>query len=210
MPMRMRRFLSLSFLLFAIFAQNVSAIPDDGTSLYPDPQDPPPVMTFYDVLSDPCDPTAIAEVECNVFQYDPCEQDPYDYEYVYTYQITNIFDADLTWFSVTFDAVNVYEPSWDSDPCWVDPDYWDIAGSPTQSVEGIFTSTIGLGESSALLWFASDNVPIWGEGALAGLSSGFVFATGDLIVPAPIPEPASLLLFGAGGLVAVIRKRRSA
>jgi hypothetical protein len=99
-------------------------------------------------------------------------------------------------------------PSFDSGT-GIDPDEWSIVNLPAQSVEGIFTSTIGPGESSSLLWFASNNAPIWGEGALAGLSSGFVFATGDLLVPAPVPEPATLVLLGTGGLITVIRKRRS-
>jgi hypothetical protein len=197
--MPMKRLLLISFLLLVISAQNVSAIPA-GTKWLDTSQ----TMPFNDVLSG----SPIADVECNVYRYepDPCVPDPYGY--VYTYQITNISDVDLTWFSVTFDAVNVYEPSWDSDPClaWVDPDYWDIAGSPVQSVEGIFTSTIGPSESSAILWFASDNGYGIGTGALAGISSGYVFASGELIVP--IPEPATLLLLGSGGLVAVIRKRR--
>jgi len=191
--MPMKRLLFLSFLLLVISAQNVSAIPAGWTSIEQS------TAMFSEVGGGP----DIAQVDSEVFYYD---SGPFDY--VFTYQITNISDADLTWFSVTFDAVNVYEPSWDSDPCWVDPDDWYTIGSPPVSVEGIFKSAIGPSEMSALLWFKSDYGPNQelGSGALAGISSGHVFASGELIVP--IPEPTSLLLFGAGGLVAVIRKRR--
>jgi len=193
--MPMKRLLFLSFLLLVISAHNASAIPAGWTSI-----EQSETATFSEVGGGP----DIASVDSEVFYYG---SGPFNY--VFTYQITNISDVDLSWFSVQIlEGAGVFDipaPSFDLGT-GVEPDEWDIVNLPAQSVEGIFTSTIGPGESSARLWFASDNAPIWGEGALAGLSSGFVFATGDLLVP--IPEPATLLLLGTGGLVAVIRKRR--
>ncbi|HIJ72360.1 MAG TPA: PEP-CTERM sorting domain-containing protein [Planctomycetes bacterium] len=196
--MPMKRLLLFSFLLAVLSAPNASAIPA-WTSI-----EQSETSYFSEVGGgDPC----LASVVSEVFYYD---SGPFDY--VFTYQITNISEADLSWFSVQIlDGAGVFEdpaPSFDSGT-GVEPDQWGIVGSPVQSVEGIFTSTIGPGDSSALLWFASNNAPIWGEGALAGLSSGYIFATGDILVPEPIPEPTSLLLLGTGGLIAVIRKRRS-
>ena len=140
--MPMKRLLFLSFLVLVISAQSVSAIviPEGGTSILQS------TAIFSEVGGDdPC----VASVASEVFEYDPCS---FDFDYVFTYQITNISDADLTWFSVTFDAVNVFEPSWDSDPCWVNPDDWYIIGSPGKSVQGVFKDTIGPSETSAILW----------------------------------------------------------
>jgi len=193
--MPMKRLLLLSFLLFVISAQNTNAnpIPTGGTSLYDEPQP----MAFSH------DGSTIATVECDVFEY---ESTPF--EYVYTYQITNDSAAGLSWFSVKIDGVGVCDdPAPDfADGTGVEPDDWRIVNSPGQSVEGVFYSTIGSSESSAVLWFASDYGPGLGEGALVGLSSDYVFATGPLLVP--IPEPATLVLLVAGGLIAFTRKRR--
>jgi hypothetical protein len=199
MPMR-RFFLLLSFLLLVIFAQNVSAIevPAGGTSILQS------TNWFSEVGGDPCSDPCMALVDSEVFSYTS-----ESFNYVFTYQITNTSDADLTWFSVTFDAVNVYEPSWDSsDPCWVDPDDWYIIGSPAESIQGIFKETISPSEISAILWFKSDYGPNpdLGSGYLAGIPPGPVFASGELIVP--IPEPATLVLLVAGGLIALTHKRR--
>jgi len=193
--MPMKRFLLLSLLLLVISAPDANAdvIPPGGTSLYDDPQP----MTFSHDGSD------IATVECDVFEY---ESTPF--EYVYTYQITNDSATGLSWFSVKIDGVGVCD---DPAPDFVggtgvEPDNWHIVNSPGQSVEGVFYSTIGFSESSAVLWFASDYGPGLGEGALVGLSSDYVFATGPLLVP--VPEPATLVLLVAGGLIAFTRKRR--
>ncbi len=197
--MPMKRLLLFGFLVSVISAQSVSAIPAGWASI-----EQSETTTFSQVGGGP----GIASVDSEVFYYD---SGPFNY--VFTYQITNISDVDLSWFSVQIlDGAGVFDdpgPGFDTGT-GVEPAQWDIVNSPAQSVEGIFTGTNGPAESSALLWFAGNNEPIWGQGALAGLSSGYVFATGDLLVPAPVPEPVTLLLLGAGGLAVVIRKRRPA
>ncbi|MHC5059628.1 MAG: PEP-CTERM sorting domain-containing protein [Planctomycetota bacterium] len=194
----MKSLLFLSFLFVLVSAQTVCAIPDGWTSV-----EESGTITFPRIGT----MTGVAQVASEVFCYD--DSSPFDY--VYTYQITNISDVDLSWFSVQIlEGAGVFDepsPGFDAGT-GIDPDDWDIINSPAQSVEAIFTSTIGPSESSSLLWFASNSAPTWGEGALVGLSSGYVFATGAVLVPEPVPEPATLVLLGAGGLLTVFRKIR--
>jgi len=198
--MPMKRFLLLSLLLLVISAPDANAdvIPPGWTV-------PTESQTATFELEDGSD---IAEVDCEVFEYEP---GLYEFEYVYSYQITNVSDTHLSFFSVKIlEGAGVYDsPAPDFvGGTGVEPDNWHIVNSPAQSIEGIFYNTISPGVSSAILWFASDNKPGYsGQGALVGLSSGYVFATTEGLM-VPIPEPATLVLLVAGGLIAFTRKRR--
>ena len=189
--MPMKRLLLLSFLLLVISVQNASAIPDGSkTSVWSYEKE---FLNF--------DYTPIAQVDCDVWKYDLGP-------YLYTYQITNISDTHLSFFMMEIlDAAGVQSPDYDLDEqTWVAPDIWAVNGSG-QSVDALFnTNTLDIGEVSALLWYLSDYEPSWGAGTLVGTPVGQIFATADL--PTPVPEPASLLLFATGGLLAVVRKRR--
>jgi len=186
----MKRLLFLSFLLVVISAQNVSAIPAGSKALVWSED-----RTFLNF-----DDSPIAQVDCDVWRYDPGP-------YLYTYQITNISETHLSFFMMEIlDAAGIQSTDYDLEGDWVEPDVWAVNASG-QSVNALFnTNSLDMGEMSALLWYLSDYEPIWGTGTLVGTPVGQVFATTEL--PTPIPEPATLLLLGTGGLVAVIRKRR--
>ena len=197
--MPMKRLLFLSFLVLVISAQSVSAIPDGEKTLE---------WSYEKEFLNFFDSTLIAQVDCDVWKYDDLGDDLGPY--LYTYQITNISisDTHLSFFMMEIlDAAEAQSPDYDLDEqTWVAPDVWAVNASG-QSVDALFnTNALDIGEVSALLWYLSDYGPSWGTGTLVGTPVGQVFATTDL--PTPIPEPATLLLLGAGGLLAVFRKRR--
>jgi len=126
---------------------------------------------------------------------------------VYAYQISNTSGAGLSFFSVEI-PVSAVIGTTDHDVSVGDvpPDLWGVVGGDPQSVEAMFTQTVGAGESSYLLWFACDQGAGWAEGALVGMSGGYVFATGDIM--APVPEPATIAVLGVGGILVLVRKRK--
>jgi hypothetical protein len=134
---------------------------------------------------------------------------PYQDKYVYTYQITNNSGLGLSSFSVgIFDGANAFAPDVEEAVGTVSPTYWTTVATPVQSVHALFADiTVGDGESSAILWFVSDYTSTSGNGALYCMSSGFpYYATGDVLTP--IPEPATIMLLGVGGLMTLTRKRK--
>lgn len=191
------RFLVLLALAAVVCAQNAGAVPVEwGPSLENR------TIDFYNVGS-PAD--RIAEVMCDVYHH--WSVGPHADQYVYAYRITNTSDVELSFFSVSISGgSNVESPAHGIDG--VQPDHWGIVTSPNGRVEALFTSPIGSGSSSALLWFFSDyGSDDSGRGSLTGMSSdGYVFATGDNLLT-PIPEPTAIVLLGMGGL-AVLGKRR--
>jgi hypothetical protein len=145
-----------------------------------------------------------AEVHCIVYQDGGT--------YKYTYEITNNSDdIDLSFFSVgILDGADVTSRGFDAGT-GVDPEYWEIVGSPAQSVNAEFEA-IGNGQTSSVLRFISDFAPVEAEnGALLGYDSGLPkFAQGSIYTPMPLPEPATIALFGIGSLITLVRKKRFA
>jgi len=131
----------------------------------------------------------------------------YEDKYVYTYQIINNSGMELSFFLVgILDGANAFAPDVAEVVGAVNPTYWTTIGSPVQSVDALFANTtIGDGEGSAILWFVSDYSSTSGDGMLVCMSSGSpYYATGDVLTP--VPEPATIMLLGIGGLMTLIRK----
>ena len=186
---------SLKFVLLLVIAtlcaQGAFAIPVGGV-----PEDT--VSEAFDIGG------GIATVDSTVYSYGSDE-------YVYAYQISNSSSVGISFFSVSI-ATDTYafEASWDSDSGVVGPAYWDTAGSPVQSVDGLFVDTIDSDDlSSAVLWFKSSHSPTLGSGVLFGSSSGVPYsATGSVLTPSATPEPATILLLGLGSAVMTFTRRR--
>jgi hypothetical protein len=126
---------------------------------------------------------------------------------VYAYRISNTSGAGLSFFSVEIPVSAVIATAdHDGSVGDVPPDLWGAVGSGPQSVEAMFSQTIGAGESSCLLWFVCDQEAGWAEGALVGMSAGYVFAKGNIM--APVPEPATIAMLGVGGILLLLRRRK--
>lgn len=179
-----------------LFTQNANALPAGDKELYKSLPD-----VIFSIGS------GSAEIDCKVYKY---TSGVYTDKYVYTYQISNIDSGiGLSFFSVgVLDGADAFDPDYELLLGVINPELWTVVGSPVQSVEGLFVSTIDNGESSALLWFVSDYASTSGSGALFGTLSGMPhYAKGDLLTP--IPEPATLVLLGMVGLLALARRRCS-
>lgn len=177
--------------LFAaiIFAQNACGTFVDAT----------PISSLYDV------PFSIAagdgEVDCEVYQHDITD------EYLYTYQITNLTSsASFSFFSVGIvDGLSAYAPGYDVEPFSSDinPVFYTVSGWPVQTVDYMFSNTIGIGQQSSVLFFKSIDAPGLGQ---ATLYSSNMSSTNNVL--APIPEPATITLLGSAGLWILGRKRK--
>ncbi len=190
---------SLALIAAVLFAQNANAVPS-GTKVLQESAS----TTFDTVLH------GFAVVDYEVYKY---TSGSYAGEYLYTYQIFNDSASAIrfNFFSVgILDGANAKDPGYDSIGV-VDPTVWGITGSPAQSADALFFGTIKSGEDSALLWFISETTYTLGKGTLFGTySEDPVYATGDLSTPVPdLPEPATVVLLGLGGLVTLVQRKSS-
>ncbi|MHC4265238.1 MAG: PEP-CTERM sorting domain-containing protein [Planctomycetota bacterium] len=142
------------------------------------------------------------------------ESTAYSYEtggdFLYTYEILNESAVGLSLFSVgILPASDAFNCSFEGTGV-VDPAIWALVGSPVQSVDGLFIDTIDNdGLSSALLYFDSSHAPTMGNAVLFGTMSGLGYsASGDVLAPSALPEPATIFMLGFGGM-ALLRKRRT-
>ena len=208
------RYLLLIIACLGLFAAGANAsIIDGGTSIYG--TTPPPAQIFYNVF-DSLD--AIANIQCNVYTYD---SGLYEGKYAYTYQIHNTSDVDLSFVSMQiFNDVEIEDYGHDADS-GINPNSWSpvpVNSSTPHSFDGHFNDTILRDEQSALLWFVSNYAPgiETGKGTLYGTYRGLdgdpwvgVYAKGELITPASIPEPATFLLLSMGTFAIIGRRRGS-
>jgi len=101
------------------------------------------------------------------------------------------------------DTVNIYELSFDSPS--------DLNSSQASSFT-LATLTFDANEiGTSPLGYSAPSIPfiVLGDATGAELSSKTTFSTGSITVIAPIPEPASIILFSTGMLLLTGLRRRS-
>ncbi len=197
--MVMKKISCLIFVFTLLLAgQTVLAVPQGDTIL----QSSLPDVTF--TMNG-----GTGQVDCAVYQF---TNGSYSSEYLYTYQIENInTGVGLSFFSiaVTSGAV-INDTGWDSGTA--NPLFWtpvtDADTSLVQSVEALFNFPIKNTQTSALLWFVSDNISGLGQGFLFGRSANTAQdATANLL--SPVPEPATISLLVFGGILAALARRKN-
>lgn len=137
-----------------------------------------------------------------------------DGAYVYAYQIISSADSDV---SIDSFSVGILDEAIVNDIGWeaavggeVNPSfaYFSPNAQEAQSAMYLFlpqfAGVIGIGESSTILLFSSDWVPQEGYGIIEGGSIGGTVEG----MPTPVPEPATMFLVGAGGLLAILTRKR--
>ncbi len=182
-----------------LLAQSAYAVPPGDKSLQNSLQDVTFTMNGGSAL-----------VDCEVYQYAPTSEN-YPGKYLYTYQITNNSSVGLSFFSVAVTSGSVINDV-GRDSGTANPLFWtpvtDSDTSLVQSVDALFNLTIKNTQTSALLWFVSDNGPVSEQGSLFGTSaSGPRYAAADLL--APVPEPATISLLAIGGILAARARRKN-
>jgi hypothetical protein len=180
-------------------AQIASAVPDANTT----PHSSLPGVTFtMDGGS--------AQVDCVVSKI---IDGTYADNYLYTYRITNNSSVGLSFFSIAVtNGAAINDWGRDTGVDTVNPLQWtpviDGDTSLVQSVDALFNLPIKNTQTSALLWFVSDNASASGQGALFGTSAGApCYATAELF--APVPEPATISLLAFGGILAARARRKN-
>ncbi len=154
-----------------------------------------------------------ADVVCNVYGY---ASGDFAGRYVYTYQINNHSTIGISFFSVELKSGANVDSLSDAGG-GVNSAYWGVVNTMI-SANGSFTSPIAYNASSAVLWFASNYSYTYGSGGLFGFDSigipnyaGVTASTGPTHLSGlltPVPEPATISLLAAGGLAALIRRRK--
>ncbi len=197
--MVMKKIAILIFALALLAAvRSASALPDANTT---SPVSLPDVTFTMDGGS--------AQVDCMVSQI---IDGTYAGNYLYIYQITNNSNIGISFFSIGVTngaAIN----DWGRDVgANIDPLQWtpvkDFDTSLVQSVEALFGFPIKNAQTSALLWFVSDQGPALGEGFLFGTLAGVPQHDSEGLF-APVPEPATISLLTIGGILAARARRKN-
>lgn len=142
--------------------------------------------------------------------YEVLRYDSSGSEYLYTYRILNQDNSSvgLELFSVgVFEGADAHSPGFEYGLGGgeVAPTMQYVVGEPAQGVTYLFLfEPLDVGEYSTLLTFWSDDAPEMGYGTLSG---GGISQVGNL--PAPVPEPGSILLFGAWAVSAFVGRATS-
>jgi len=124
-------------------------------------------------------------------------------DYVYAYQIFNSNDAEneVALFQILDIDYEAIDQSLMSDTSAVDDGNGGLSPMLPCGVEGCWEFDGGVlvaGEHSYFLYFTSDSAPVAGTYEIESNESDFPV----------VPEPASVLLMGLGGLVFVIKNRK--
>lgn len=152
----------------------------------------------------------IATITSNVYSnVETPGYEDYQDKYVYTYQIENMSDSVLRYFSVKIPigaGGDVLLPGYDTGNGWVAPMIWDVMQDEL-SIDAMFSASIPSGELSVLLYYASELPPTLAlDGGSLVAVDNYVFATGPLNIP--VPEPATMVLLSCGYLSIIFFRKK--
>jgi hypothetical protein len=131
--------------------------------------------------------------------------------YVYAYQVSNDSDSTvgIDYFSVgLLPDVSVPDVTFDPSMGYAIPGGINPALTyklPESAIYLYSADNIGAGEWSTTFLFTS----IYGPGSSNGYVSGGTVGGENVVLPAPVPEPATISLITAGALMALARRRKS-